>query len=100
VAQNAYSHSLAEVKAVGITPVFVFHSSNEMIRKNQAEFPWSRNLTYVGDPDKKLYKGTGTETSAMILLKSFTAKQLLPFIFSKTFLMVYWLPLSYRIACE
>jgi hypothetical protein len=75
----------------------VLHSRNELIIKHQAEFPWSRSLTYVGDPDKKLYKATGTETSAMILLRSMNAKQLLPFIFSKKFGTVHRLKKSYMI---
>jgi hypothetical protein len=79
---------MKDVNAAGITPVFVFHSENHLIRMNQEEYPWSRNVTYVADPDKELYKATGAETSAMRVLMSFSAKQLFSFVFSAKFKMV------------
>jgi hypothetical protein len=70
------------VYAAKITPVFVFQSTNEVIRRNQGEFPWSRNLTFVGDPEKTIYRATGTETSLWKILMSI--KQ----AFSKDFVFV------------
>jgi peroxiredoxin len=49
----------AEIAAVGITEVVLFHSTGDKLRRYQADLPFA----VVADPDRKLYKEFGVESS-------------------------------------
>jgi hypothetical protein len=87
---NKYSHASKAVELAGITPVFVFQSTNEVILRTKREFPWTRVMTFIADPNKTLYKGTGTESSIWKSLVSITH------VFSKDFVKVGYSPPSYN----
>jgi peroxiredoxin len=53
-----------ELAAAGIKEVVVFHSTDEELRKYQAELP----VAVIADPDKKLYAEFGVEKSARSVL--------------------------------
>jgi peroxiredoxin len=53
-----------ELAAAGVKEVVVFHSTDEELRKYQAELP----LAVIADPDKKLYAEFGVEKSARSVL--------------------------------
>ncbi|MGV9723914.1 peroxiredoxin-like family protein [Nocardia beijingensis] len=53
-----------EIAAAGIREVIVFHSSAAELRKYTAELP----LDFIADPDRKLYREFGVETSPRALL--------------------------------
>ena len=65
---NLHLHSFvernAEIEAVGIHEVVVFHSPNSSLLPYQGKFPFD----VVGDPDKKLYREFGVETSVFAIL--------------------------------
>ncbi|WP_159842787.1 peroxiredoxin-like family protein [Nocardia sp. CY41] len=54
----------AEITAAGIREVVVFHSSAAELRKYTAELP----LDVIADPERKLYREFGVETSPRALL--------------------------------
>ncbi|MBF6075902.1 AhpC/TSA family protein [Nocardia beijingensis] len=54
----------AEIAAAGIREVIVFHSSAAELRKYTAELP----LDFIADPDRKLYREFGVESSPRALL--------------------------------
>jgi peroxiredoxin len=49
----------AEINAAGVTEVVLFHSSADKLRRYQADLPFA----VVADPDRKLYKEFGVESS-------------------------------------
>ena len=53
-----------ELAAAGIKEVVVFHSTDEELRKYQAELP----VAVIADPDKKLYAEFGVEKSPRAVL--------------------------------
>jgi hypothetical protein len=53
-----------EIEAAGVREVVVFHSTDEELRKYAADLPFA----VVGDPDKKLYREFGVESSARAAL--------------------------------
>lgn len=53
-----------EIVAAGIREVIVFHSSAAELRKYTAELP----LDFIADPDRKLYREFGVESSPRALL--------------------------------
>jgi peroxiredoxin len=53
-----------ELAAAGIKEVVVFHSSDDELRKYQAELP----VAVIADPDKKLYAEFGVEKSPRAVL--------------------------------
>jgi peroxiredoxin len=53
-----------ELAAAGIKEVIVFHSTDEELRKYQAELP----VAVIADPDKKLYAEFGVEKSPRAVL--------------------------------
>jgi peroxiredoxin len=53
-----------ELAAAGIREVVVFHSTDDELRKYQAELP----VAVIADPDKKLYAEFGVERSARSVL--------------------------------
>jgi peroxiredoxin len=53
-----------ELAAAGIKEVVVFHSTDEELRKYQAELPFA----VIADPDKKLYAEFGVEKSPRAVL--------------------------------
>jgi peroxiredoxin len=53
-----------ELAAAGIEEVVVFHSTDEELRKYQAELP----VAVIADPDKKLYAEFGVEKSPRAVL--------------------------------
>ncbi|MGW4891794.1 peroxiredoxin-like family protein [Kitasatospora sp. NPDC004240] len=54
----------AEIEAAGIREVVVFHSPAEELREHTAELPFA----VVADPDKRLYREFGVESSPRALL--------------------------------
>ena len=54
-----------ELAAAGVKEVVVFHSTDEELRKYQAELPFA----VIADPDKKLYAEFGVEKSARAVLR-------------------------------
>ena len=48
-----------EIAGAGITEVVVFHSAADALRRYQADLPFA----VVADPDRKLYKQFGVESS-------------------------------------
>lgn len=65
---NLHLHSVVmrkdELAAAGIKEVVVFHSTDQELRKYQAELP----LTVIADPEKKLYAEFGVEASPRAVL--------------------------------
>src|SRR6266446_5069006 len=53
-----------ELKSNGIREVVVFHSSKDALLPYQGNFPFH----VIGDPEKKLYKQFGVETSIWAIL--------------------------------
>jgi hypothetical protein len=88
-----YSHATDAINQAGITPIFVFQSEAAVIRRNQGEFPWSRTLTFVGDPEKVIYHTTGTEVS---LWKAFLSAH---YLFRKEFVRVLLCERAYVCSC-
>ena len=54
----------AEIAAAGVREVVVFHSPNSSLLPFQGKFPFD----VIGDPDKKLYKQFGVESSIFSIL--------------------------------
>nr|WP_139329500.1 peroxiredoxin-like family protein [Mycobacterium sp. IS-2888] len=48
-----------EIESAGVTEVVVFHSAADALRRYQADLPFA----VVADPDRKLYKEFGVESS-------------------------------------
>ena len=65
---NLHMHSIIarypEIQAAGIREVVVFHSPNSSLLPFQGKFPFD----VIGDPDKKLYRQFGVETSVYAIL--------------------------------
>jgi len=65
---NLHLHSFiernAEIEAAGIHEVVIFHSPNSSLLPFQGKFPFD----VIGDPDKKLYKQFGVESSVFAVL--------------------------------
>ena len=65
---NLHLHSFvtrhAEIEAAGIHEVVVFHSPNSSLLPFQGSFPFD----VIGDPQKKLYRQFGVETSIYSIL--------------------------------
>ena len=65
---NLHMHSIinryGDISAAGIHEVVVFHSSNEALLPYQGKFPFD----VIGDPEKKLYKQFGVESSIFAIL--------------------------------
>lgn len=53
-----------EIAGAGITEVVVFHSAADALRRYQADLPFA----VVADPDRKLYKQFGVESSIRAVL--------------------------------
>jgi peroxiredoxin len=54
----------AEIDAAGVTEVVLFHSTADKLRRYQADLPFA----VVADPDRKLYKEFGVESSLTSVL--------------------------------
>jgi peroxiredoxin len=54
----------AELEAAGVSEVVVFHSPAASLLPYQGKFPF----TVIGDPEKKLYREYGVESSILALL--------------------------------
>ncbi|OMC13618.1 MULTISPECIES: peroxiredoxin-like family protein [unclassified Mycobacterium] len=50
-----------EIESAGITEITVFHSAADALRRYQADLPFA----VVADPDRKLYKEFGVESSSI-----------------------------------
>jgi peroxiredoxin len=65
---NLHLHSFveryAEIKTAGIQEVVVFHSPNASLLPFQGQFPFD----VIGDPEKKLYRQFGVESSIYSVL--------------------------------
>lgn len=65
---NLHLHSFvernAEIESAGIHEVVVFHSPNSSLLPYQGKFPFD----VIGDPEKKLYREFGVETSVFAIL--------------------------------
>ena len=55
---------IQEIKKAGIHEVVVFHSSNAALLPYQGKFPFD----VIGDPEKKLYRQFGVESSVFSIL--------------------------------
>jgi peroxiredoxin len=53
------AHRSAEIEAAGVTEVVLFHSDADKLREYQADLPFA----VVADPDRKVYKEFGVESS-------------------------------------
>jgi hypothetical protein len=48
-----------------VTPLFVLHSTKEIIKENQGNAEWARTMNWVADPKFNLYKAVGAEDSSL-----------------------------------
>ena len=76
---NVHLKSIAshysEIQACGVKEVIVLHSSADIIKENQGSVEWAKELTFIADPTKALYKSFGaTQSGIMSLLSAATLK--------------------------
>jgi peroxiredoxin len=78
---HTYSQRVSDVAAAGVKDVVVFHSTDEDLRKYEADLPF----LVVGDPDKELYRELGVESAPRALLNPRVLLSVVPRAAAKSF---------------
>ncbi|KAI9026362.1 hypothetical protein DFJ74DRAFT_766702 [Hyaloraphidium curvatum] len=69
-----YYNQRADFEAAGVTNVFVIHSEAKTILANQGDkFGWAKEVNFVADPSRKLYRKLGAEMTLSALATTYMA---------------------------
>ena len=66
---------ITEIQACNVKEVIVLHSAADIIKENQGRLDWAKELTFIADPSKHLYKSFGaTESGFKSVMNAATLK--------------------------